>query len=238
MKDDLTGRRFGRLLVLGDSGKRANNRAIKWECQCDCGNIVYIIGKSLKNGDSQSCGCYNKERTSETHIKDLTGQRYGEILLLEPTSKRTNHGSVIWKGMCSCGNIVYISEGDFVKGNNKSCGKCVTKSIGEKKIKDVLDKNDIEYKEEYSFNDCVNPKTRYKLRFDFYLPDYNCCIEYDGEQHFKQIKIFSSSSLEEIQYRDLLKTKYCKNHHIKLVRIPFYDLKKINSVYIKELLSK
>jgi len=63
----LVGKRFGRLLVIRDSGNRIDSRGQKesmWECQCDCGNIKIIMGANLRSGDAISCGCYNKERTA------------------------------------------------------------------------------------------------------------------------------------------------------------------------------
>lgn len=66
----------------------------------------------------------------------------------------------------------------------------------------------IKFEKQKSFKDCVNPKTNSKLYFDFCLPDYNCCIEYDGRQHFKEYS-GSWDKLEDIQYRDNIKNQYC-----------------------------
>ena len=86
-----------------------------------------------------------------------------------------------------------------------------------------------------SFNNCRNPKTNKKLFFDFYLPDYNCCIEYDGVQHFEESSL-CSDTLEERQYRDNIKNQYCKDNNIKLIRIPYTDFKILNIEYLKGLL--
>lgn len=71
---DLTGRRFGRLLVAGDSGKRSNGRAILWRCKCDCeeGKEVLVIGPSLKRGKTQSCGCLQIEKARDRSNKHKT----------------------------------------------------------------------------------------------------------------------------------------------------------------------
>lgn len=53
---DLTGQRFGRLTVISRAGNSKNGRA-KWFCQCDCGNTVEVLGKSLRSQESASCGC-------------------------------------------------------------------------------------------------------------------------------------------------------------------------------------
>src|SRR5689334_18932234 len=60
---DLTGRRFGRLVVSAYAGKAS------WECVCDCGNTRRVLGKSLRGSNTQSCGCYMRERNSEAHRK-------------------------------------------------------------------------------------------------------------------------------------------------------------------------
>lgn len=99
-----------------------------------------------------------------------------------------------------------------------SCG-CVN-SNGELKISNLLTKGGYVFQKQKSFHDCINDKTGKVLLFDFYLPDYNCCIEYDGEQHFKEKQYFKDT-LADRQYRDTIKSTYCINHNIKLVRIPY-----------------
>ena len=56
IKDDLTGRRFGRLLVICPHDKR--NRAWRWTCHCDCGKETIGIGAKMKQGFKRSCGCF------------------------------------------------------------------------------------------------------------------------------------------------------------------------------------
>jgi hypothetical protein len=64
---EISGQKFGRLLVLGFS--RMKNGSSSWECQCDCGEVVEKEGSSLVSGNAKSCGCLNKERTRETRYK-------------------------------------------------------------------------------------------------------------------------------------------------------------------------
>ena len=59
---DITGARYGRLMVVGYAGKRGAQSA--WACVCDCGGRVYALGCNLKKGQTESCGCLHKERTS------------------------------------------------------------------------------------------------------------------------------------------------------------------------------
>ena len=62
-KKEMSGLRFGRLLVISDAGRTPQGWA-KWECLCDCGHVKTISGPSLRNGTTVSCGCYGKELLS------------------------------------------------------------------------------------------------------------------------------------------------------------------------------
>jgi len=65
---DLTGQRFGRLIVLEKTIKR-KNRNVVWKCLCDCGVIIFVRSDSLKSGITKSCGCFNKDRLKESNYK-------------------------------------------------------------------------------------------------------------------------------------------------------------------------
>ena len=64
-KIDLSGMKFGRLTVLCENGRKRGE--ICWKCQCDCGNIINVSSYSLRIGETKSCGCYQKERTSKAN---------------------------------------------------------------------------------------------------------------------------------------------------------------------------
>lgn len=63
---DLTGQKFGRLTVMGKQDKTKDGHAL-WECLCDCGTVVVVRGRELRNGHTKSCGCLRKIRLSESH---------------------------------------------------------------------------------------------------------------------------------------------------------------------------
>lgn len=67
--DDLTGKRFGRLVVIERAGNSKNGRNSTWRCKCDCGRETTVIGTLLRNGHTQSCGCYGKSRLGENNYK-------------------------------------------------------------------------------------------------------------------------------------------------------------------------
>ena len=117
-------------------------------------------------------------------------------------------------------------HGDFkVTPNNhinrkSGCPKC-KESIGEKSIRLYLENNKIEYINEKRFKDC---KYKLPLPFDFYLPKYNICIEFDGIHHFKSLKFFGGDKrLKEQNIKDRIKNDYCLNNNIKLIRISYKD---------------
>lgn len=98
------------------------------------------------------------------------------------------------------------------------CPAC-NRSIGEKEIERYLCDHNIAFVPQYTFDDCRNVRP---LPFDFYLPDYNMCIEYDGMQHFEPVEFFGGE--ESFEYRkanDEIKTQYCKKHNVTLLRINY-----------------
>ena len=122
---DLTGQKFGRLTVIErtDSDNHGNSM---WLCECDCGNIKIVQGSNLTQGKTVSCGCYMKERVSETHVKDLTGQKFGRLTVIERAGS-DKQNKAVWICKCECGNITKpIPSDKLISGNTSSCG-CLQK---------------------------------------------------------------------------------------------------------------
>lgn len=113
-------------------------------------------------------------------------------------------------------------------------GYVIKPSKGEEKIKEILESNNIKFEREKTFSTCGNGL----FRFDFFLPDMNICIEYDGEQHFRPIEIFGGKEGfdKQITY-DNIKNQWCKQNNIKLIRIPYIDYDKISINYLFQKLS-
>ena len=100
------------------------------------------------------------------------------------------------------------------------CPNCKN-SRGETKISVFLKENNINFTPQKRFNEC---RIVYPLPFDFYIPDLNMCIEYDGQQHFKAIETWGGiENLIEIQNRDKIKTDFCNKNNIILHRIKYDD---------------
>lgn len=225
--NDLSGQRFGKLVAL-----QYDHEKKKWLCQCDCGKQWYVRADHLVGHRVISCGCSKRERLSV----DLSGKRFGKLVALYSLNKTTSNGHIYWHCKCDCGNEVDVPSSYLTYGNTKSCGCLV--SYGEMVIAQILTKLNISFNRQQTFIDCVNPKTGVKLKFDFYLPDYNCCIEYDGKQHFE----YNDNGWDTKQdfknrvYRDTVKDNYCLSKNIKLFRISYKDKNKLNTDFILSLL--
>lgn len=68
-QEDLVGKRFSRVEVLSFHSKTPKGNHVRWNCICDCGKVMVVLGGNLKNGHTNSCGCYRDERRSESHTK-------------------------------------------------------------------------------------------------------------------------------------------------------------------------
>lgn len=116
---DLSGKRFGRLLVISKYGSSKNRKTI-WRCLCDCGNEKNILGDSLKTNKTVSCGCYNKELVRKLNMIDISEIRFGRLVAREFVEIRKNQA--YWVCDCDCGNEIIINVGKLKSGNTKSCG--------------------------------------------------------------------------------------------------------------------
>lgn len=126
-----------------------------------------------------------------------------------------------------------------MKHGGQRCPTCTgSESAGEYAVREYLESNNYNFIPQYRFADCRNI---YALPFDFFLPDLNITIEFDGAQHYIPVKRGNQTDVEaelclrEIQKRDNIKTQYCKDNHITLIRIPYWELKHVNKILEKEL---
>lgn len=224
---DLTGKKFGLLTVLyrDEDKPKGHGKPVFWICKCECGNIISIQGNHLKSGHTKSCGCYKPKK----FINEV-GNIYGKLKVIEFIGTSLD-GKALWKCQCECGNEKITLGKSLRAGLVQSCG-CLH-SKGEQKIASILTKNKINFIQQYHTDECKSNKNYY-LYFDFYLPDYNLCIEYQGEQHYLNIDrgFFSKYNLEELQDRDNIKREFCKNKKIKLLEIPYWDFDKIDINYL------
>lgn len=164
--------------------------------------------------------------------KDITGLVSGELIALYPTEERSNNG-VVWMCRCSCGKLHKVKSSNLIRKSVTSCGH-PRESIGVTQIKNILNQNNIIFETEKTFKNFIDNITKRPYRYDFYLPEYNRIIEFDGKQHY-EISGWDeyTEDFQERQKRDKIKNQYCKNHNISIVRIPYT---KTNNITLEMLL--
>lgn len=192
-------------------------------CQCDCGNKKVVRGDSLRNGTIKSCGCLQRQSCKNIN-KYYPGAKFGYLELLKETDK-TKYRTKLWECKCwACGQNVLISTHELYQGK-KSC--CISiNSIGEQTIASLLISNNISFKREYTNHNCRYPDTNALARFDFYIPENNYIIEYDGIQHFNvgNGAYDNPEKFQITQKHDNFKNNWCNKEKIPLIRIPYWHL--------------
>lgn len=124
---DLTGKTYGRWLVLNIALKKENTNEIRWLCKCSCGKEKIILGSSLRRGNSKSCGCSKIENNNKKRII-VDGKTFGKLVVVKKHLSTRNGYSYLCK--CSCGNTKVIMGSSLRSGATKSCG-CLRKELNE-----------------------------------------------------------------------------------------------------------
>lgn len=115
-----------------------------------------------------------------------------------------------------CGHIYRIKPSIFMQGVR--CPQC-TNYIGEQIISSLLNSYKLSYFHAHGFEDL---KDKHKLHYDFYIPNQNILIEYQGKQHYESIDIFGGRDQLKLQQRhDQMKREYAKEHNYNLIEIPY-----------------
>lgn len=135
-------------------------------------------------------------------------------------------------------DIYNIEDGTEVKGvltdNLKKRGYYFKNYQGEILIENFLKEFNIEYEKQKTFHGCKNIQN---LRFDFYLPEYKLCIEYDGEFHYMPFDFAGGETgLKTQQERDKIKNTFCKKEGLNLLRIPYFKKNLIKDI-IQDIVS-
>ena len=223
---DLTGLVFGELTVLEkDYTKKAANGSYYWRCKCSCGKETSCRPSSLRSGHTKTCGDISHQ------TQKYLNQTFGYLTVIEyDHQKRTDKSHYQVKCLCDCGNIIHAQISNLKSGKQISCGCKAHLSKGEEKIKTILTKNNINFETQKTFNDLINPKTNCKLKFDFFLPDYNIIIEYNGEQHTQEIPYWGGKEgLKERQERDEIKENWFLSHpEYTFIKISYLQYDKLS----------
>jgi predicted Zn-ribbon and HTH transcriptional regulator len=202
-----------------------------------CGYIWKVYPANFLNKKSRCPKCAgNAPLTNEgflERVHDLLGDDY---IFLETyknlvTSIRCMH---------ICGHEWDIAPNNLFQG--KRCPRCRRESKGEEYVRSILEELNVVFRVQETFDRCVYKK---HLPFDFYIPDMNLAIEYDGEQHYRPVNFGgrgiekSKAMFELTKQRDNIKTKYCNENSIGLLRIPYYlDKAKVRYLLLQTLNSQ
>ena len=197
----------------------------------DEGYIIKTVPSKLNSLGIQQSYLYNKcnkyAQYNLNHWCKINRPDYECINLI--TDGKRNKCTFLYKGN-------YIKDGedrefqcalkDFISGVEHPS---LNMSKGEKYVSSFLKQNNIKFISQYKFSDCFFKNKNAPLRFDFYLPKYNICIEYNGVQHYKKVEIFGGDkAFKEQKKRDKLKREYCKKNNIKLIEIAYNDNIKVS----------
>ena len=215
-------------------GDRYDYSKVKYEAHCkkviiicnDHGEFLQKPELHLRGRNCKSCA------TEIIRQKAILPQDVALAKLKKIYGNTFIYDKFIWSGVCGSSILTCKTHGDFnVSGERvfygTRCPKCKRSCI-ESKIGDWLDLNNIKYIEQFSDNSC---KSKYKLRFDFMLPEFKIIIEYDGEQHFYPVKQFGGEdAYNELIIKDQIKDQWAKNNGYKLFRISYINKKYIDKI--------
>ena len=187
----------------------------------------------------------SKGKPNKNPKKDLTKEQWADLKTFQDSiyskSKAKYHSRKRATNMTF--DKFFKNDTVILTSSANKLNKPVAKmSSGEKRISDILKKNNIAFVYDKPFNGLVNPKTNQKLRFDFYIHSLKLVIEFDGKQHYKFVKDFhqNQDGLKDLKFRDNHKNTFCRNKGLTMLRISYKDYDKIESIlskYIKHELT-
>lgn len=235
----LIGNRFGRLTVIQrvDNYIQPNGKTkVMYKCICDCGNEVIVSATHLMSKHTQSCGCLHIKILQDLFVKDLTGQQFGKLTVID--KNEVKNGRQYWNCKCECGNITVASSSTLIIGKKKSCG-CL-KSIAEYEFAAYLDNQNYKYEQQFTFEDC---KDKRKLPFDFGIKDEHeqllMLVELHGQQHYypftycNEPEDIKNKNYIERKRKDLIKEDYCKKNNIPLLVIKYNNFDRKEYIFEK-----
>lgn len=217
------------------------NKKLKMLClKENCGDIFYCGWSQIYGG--QGCSvCTGKQaglsNCLSTKYPDLASEwhptKNGKLTPYNITCGSTKQ--IWWQCNTNPKHEWKSIINNRIKGSG--CPHC-KQSKGEVLISSILLNKNINNTPQYRF---INCKYKNTLPFDFYLPKYNMCIEYQGLQHYEPVDFAGKGIIwAEKQFilnkkKDTIKQKYCKDNNIKLLEISYWDCENIEEILIKKL---
>ena len=177
-----------------------------------CGHMWKASPANILNGTGCPKCAGNIKRTHEEYVLEV----YEKNQYIEVIGQYINANTPILHRCKIDGCEWYASPYNILTG--KGCPQC-KESSGERMVRQWLENHNIQYEFQKIFSNCIDKKP---LPFDFYLPDYNSCIEYQGGQHYFPVDYFGGQEKFELQIQhDKIKFNYCKKNNIKLLCIRY-----------------
>lgn len=165
-------------------------------------------------------------RNSPDYVEQVINSINGNKLLNKEDYIGSNVRNL--KVLCGkCGKHTFlVSFSDYYNVKVHQCRSCSSsESVGEKKIADYLDSCAIQYVREKKFDDCRDKRA---LPFDFYVPEYNLTIEFDGQHHY--FDIWGTENFKRTQHHDKIKDQFCKDNGISMLRIPYWEGRNVDKL--------
>jgi very-short-patch-repair endonuclease len=224
--------------------KRDDYTDVYMQIEYHCQKHGYQIGTLDNMIHGHGCIKCQHEKISEfrLHSKDfveefINGINGNTLLNKNEYINSTESNLIIKCGLCNKNTYTVSFDTYKTKGQTccRSCSAAISKN--ENIIKQILENNNIEFEMQKTFENCKDIR---KLPFDFYLPDFNLIIEYDGEGHYRKKFYFNRCknpclSLGKTVYHDYIKTQYCKDNNINLLRIPYWRRKNIEVIILQKI---
>lgn len=114
------GMQLGSWTVL-DAFDRSPRGEKRWLCRCRCGTLRYVLERSLKYGESESCGCLHREKAPVEVEEDLLGKTFGDLNVVGRSRKRSKAGT-LWTCLCQCGYTCDATAQELLSGKKTHCG--------------------------------------------------------------------------------------------------------------------
>lgn len=197
-----------------------------------CGFVWSVRPANIRQGSGcPKCGrrsAREKQSLGDAEFTQRVIDTFGDEYVFIEAYKNMNT-----KIMCThtkCNRSFAVAPKEFL-AKRSGCPSCAMYR-GEAEIARVLNELKIHALTQVRF---ANLKHKGLLKFDFYLPDYDVCIEYDGAFHYTPIWSSTEAEFKEAKARDKLKDKYCAENGIELIRIPYWDFDNIREIITGEL---
>jgi very-short-patch-repair endonuclease/ribosomal protein S27AE len=209
-----------------------NSSELKLICNID-GHEWESKYSNFINNKKGCAKCAKVLKLTQSEAEEKVQQRCKKMNyeLIEPFIFKKTSNTRIYLKCNKCNFNWEVSYNNFI--NRKSgCPKC-QESKGENEAERILKSFNMNYVPQKKFEGC---KDKDYLKFDFYIPDLNICIEFDGIQHYESFNFFGGESgLKDTQRRDSIKNDFCYKNNIYLIRIPYKDFNKMEIIIKKKL---